>query len=88
MNARTLIAGIAISFGFAGAEARAQLVVQDGFVEIRSSTDRGSTRVLLEGLPPTRDLRVERIGVGSWLRNDKDVGPASGTAFPPGTTVS
>lgn len=83
MDARTLVAGIAIAFGLAGTEARAQQLVQDGFVEIRSSTDRGSTRVLLDGLPPTRDLRVERIGIGSWLRDDKDVGPAPGTAFQP-----
>lgn len=85
MDARTLIASITAAVGlvFAAADAQAQQRVRDGFVEIQSSTDRGSTLVLLEGLPSTRDLRVERIGVGSWVRNEKDVGPASGTGFLP-----
>lgn len=58
-----------------------QVTVQDGQVELVSTADRSSMRVMLEGLPASRDLRVVQLASGSWMQNTKQLAPVAGGAF-------
>ncbi len=89
MTARTPLARIVVTLitMVASSGSHAQIAVENGYVEVRTSTDRGSTAVLLEGLPPASDLKATRVASGTWLRSEKAMGPASAGSAWTGATL-